>query len=248
MTADCRNIDARRRLARAAILAALIVAVCALTVNAQTTPSTETTPSALFQNSTLTSTTNTINVTQLPVVTSKGTSYFNLTIPFDVSEATDGTITITPGTPQQTAAPRASTDSFKAGTYRGPDDSTELITVSGPGVAPNGSTVWTIAPATGSSGCLVPYSAMWYDVGTDTAENPLYLKRLKGLGLTAGAIQFGTGAAGPNCDPNGNWYTDTLLGFSQTGNALTIASYSYWNGNLNDSPTQVDQRTYTLVQ
>jgi hypothetical protein len=239
MTATCKNVDARCRVARAARLAALIVVTCALALNAQTVPY------ALFQNSTLTSTTNTINVTQLPVVTSKGTSYFNLTIPFDVSETTDGTITITPGTLQQTAAPRPSTDSFKGGTYKGPDDSTELITVSGPGVGPNGSTVWTIAPATGSSGCLVPYSAVWYDVGTNITANPLY-PRLKSDKITStGTVSFGTGSTNNNvCNPANNWYTDSLLGFSQVGNTLTVSSYSNGNG---DSSTPLDQRTYTLV-
>ncbi len=236
MNVVCTTSELRIRIARSAILAAFAVVACALGLSAQTTPA------AMVQNSTLSGTTNTINITQLPVVTSKGTIiYDNVIIEFDVAD--DGTLTIGSGFPQITAAPRPIVNGFVAGTYLGPDDKTELITVSGPSVGPNGSTVWTISPGPGSSGCLLPYSATWYDVGSNTANNPLYTKWLKPLGFSGPQLmQFGVGG-GNTCNPNLAWEADTLLAFSQVGKALTITSYSQNGGNTS---TPVDQRTYIL--
>ncbi len=235
MKLACTTSDLPGRIARAAILAVFSLVASVLGLSAQT-------PSALVQNSTLSGTTNTINITQLPVVTSKGTIiYDNVVIQFDVAD--DGALTITSGFPQITLAPRPIVNGFVAGTYLGPDDKTELITVSGPSVGTDGYTVWTISPGPGSSGCLVPYSATWYDVGSNTAANPLYANRLKPDGITGPQLlQFGTGKAN-TCNPNDDWGTNTLLGFSQVGKTLTISSYTGYTG---DSPTVVDQRTYIL--
>src|SRR5581483_8045118 len=63
-----------------------------------TTPTTY----AEFQYATLTGTNNTINATMVPVVTPGGTVYKNLT--FQVIVATNGVITIVPGSPTVVAS------------------------------------------------------------------------------------------------------------------------------------------------
>src|ERR1700733_7610163 len=79
----------------------------------------QTTPSALFQQSTLTGSNNTITATQIPVVTSSGAViYLNATIQFNVDG--NGNLTISSGSPQITPAPTVVNGSFKAGTYVGP--------------------------------------------------------------------------------------------------------------------------------
>ena len=233
MSAVCRNFDSRRRIARAAIMAGFFVVSSALAVSAQTTPS------ALVQNSTLSGTTNTINITQLPVVTSTGKIiYDNVVIQFDVAD--DGALTVAKGFPQFTPSPEPIDNGFKAGTYVGPDDSTELITVYGPGVDPSGATVWSLGPASKASGLLCPITATWYDVGTKLSNNMIY-PRLKAAGITSTMLQYGTGHGSDGC--GGQWETNSLLGFSQTNGALTITSFSFDGGTGNVS---TDTKTYRL--
>src|SRR5580658_421818 len=62
---------------------------------------------AEFQFATLTGTNNTINATMVPVVTPSGTTYKNLT--FTVNVATNGAITIAPGSPTAVATPATQT-------------------------------------------------------------------------------------------------------------------------------------------
>jgi hypothetical protein len=199
-------------------------------------------PYALMQDSTLTGTGNTINVTQLPVVTTSGISYVDLTILFDVSAT--GVLTVAAGYPQVVPAPEPIINGFEAGTYLGPNDPTELIQVSGPGVAPSGVTAWSITPATGSSGCIYPSTATWYDVGTNLKNNPLY-PRIKAAGLTSTLWQYGVGASSESyyCGST-YWETNTLMGFSQTGNVLTISSFT---NASKDQNTPVDTQTFVIT-
>jgi hypothetical protein len=239
MIVFCTSMFSCRCVSRLAATLTILITVCTIAAQSQTPPY------ALIQDSTLTATTNTINVTQLPVVTTAGIMYVDLTIVFDVSA--NGTLTLASGYPQQTPAPRPIINGFEAGTYLGDNDSTELITVSEPGVAPNGVTAWSIAPAAGSSGCIYPYSAVWYDVGTTLKNNPLYLTRIKPAGITSTLLQYGVGAAGTGCGSTIDiyeWGTSSLLGFSQTGNILTVSSFTN-NGVDQDKP--VDTQTFTLT-
>lgn len=194
--------------------------------------------SAQFQNSTLSGSGNSINITQLPVLTSSGKFvYWNVLIEFDV--ASNGTLTIASGYPQFLRSPEPIINGFKAGTYLGPDDVYELITVNGPGVAPSGVTVWALGPAPNAASCLDPYTATWYDVGTNLASNPLY-SRLKAAGITSTLMQYGTGDG--NCSYP-QWGTNALLGFSQTNGALTITSFT---DNGKDYNVPQDVQTFQL--
>lgn len=192
-------------------------------------------PYALFQNSTITGTTNTINVTQLPVViaTATGTQtiYNNVTIQFDV--AADGSLIYSASSPTVTLAARPNSSTFRAGTYDAPA-STNPITVSGPATTSGGGTEWSIAAQTSS--CQDVTSAAWY-VGT-LANSPYYA-RVKAAKAPASGFSYGVGSGA--CS-GADWGSNVLLGLAQVGNQLTIFSFTF---NGVDQAEPVAQVTYS---
>jgi hypothetical protein len=222
----------RRRVARFATMFALFTSLGAGAASAQAPPY------ALMQDSTLTGTGNTINVTQLPVVLSTGTIYVDLTILFDV--AADGTLTVAPGYPIQVAAPSTIDDGFMAGNYATTTTGSAIVTVAGPGVARNGATIWSLSPY--GQTCANPDSATWYDVSAITTS-PIY-SRLKAAGITSTQFyQFGVNGSG-GCNNTSTWQSDGLLGFSQTGSTITISSFT---NSGKDQSTPAATTTFTKV-
>ncbi|MGD0986445.1 MAG: hypothetical protein ABR874_01460 [Candidatus Sulfotelmatobacter sp.] len=233
------NPTSRRR---AAICAAtfILFALCAVCASAQAPPY------ALFQDSTLTSTTNTINVTQLPVVTTTGTSYVNVVIEFDVSS--DGTLSVAPGYPQITPAATPLVLGFEAGNYFGGGaQSSYGIDVSGPGVGQGGNTEWSLAVSSNGN-YTFPSNAVWFVVG-NIKNSPLYSRIEKAKIDTQGWDAFGT-VGSDECLSGecGTYWTDkTLIGLAQIGNQLSISSFTTTNGTTQtDSSTAVDSITYCL--
>jgi hypothetical protein len=196
-------------------------------------------PYALFQYSSLTGSGNTINATEVPVVTSSGqTIYVNLDLQFNVDSV--GNLTLTPGYPKFTPAPILLTDSFMAGKYVGPSTifgGNMIVNVSGPGVMSGGATQWSLSSASGAYVYTYPSSATWY-VGP-LASSPL-AARLSKANLTSTAWSYGIGSS----VYGGVWSTGTLIGVSQVGNTITIVSFTR---NGVDSNLPVDQVTYTLA-
>jgi hypothetical protein len=207
----------------------------------------ETTPTyyAEFQYATITGTTNTINATMVPIVTSTGTVYKNLTLA--VTVAANGTVTVVPGSPTIVAAPSQVASSFKAGNYVGPstvNDGKNLITVSGPGTVIGGATLWSLTAAAGADSCTYPASATWYVGSPTSTSNPMYA-RLQAAKITSTAYSYGTGGeSDSSCNVSGNWGGGTLIGVSQTGNQLIISSFS--TSGIFDKASPVDSVTYTL--
>jgi hypothetical protein len=239
------NLHFARGSARAILLAALSTVACTVAIHAQTleteTAATPTPPYSLFEYSVLTGTGNTITATWLPVITSTGqTIYENVTLQFDVDSK--GNLTISPGYPQVIQSPPSLTSSFRAGKYLGPNaycpSSQATVNVSGPGIAPGGATEWSLAVAN-TCAETYPSSATWY-VGP-IANNP-WASRLKAAGITSTAWSYGIGT-GYNF--NGHWAPGTLIGVSQTGNAITFVSFTASGADHN---TPVDQITYILSQ
>jgi hypothetical protein len=239
MTTAHTCLNLRRRAARFDSMMILFTLLCAIAASAQAP---QTPPYALLQNSTLNGTGNTLTSTYLPVVTSKGIIYVDLTVLFDV--AADGTLTVS--SMKQTKAATPIINGFVPGVYLGPDDSVEFITVSGPGVTVGGATEWSLAPGPKSEGCLYPSNAVWYDVGTPIKNSPIYT-RLQKAGITSTQFaQYGTGAAQDNTSCQGsNWATNSLLGFAEVGgDSLVISSFTV---NGKDQNTPVETKTYCLV-
>jgi hypothetical protein len=208
----------------------------------QIEPATTTAPYALFQFATLTGTGNSVTGVLVPVVLSNGTIiYDNVTLTFDVSST--GALTV--GSLAVAAAPTPVISSFAKGQYVGPstiNGGKNIINVSGPGVASGGVTEWSLAAASGASCYTYPATATWY-VGP-LADNPL-AARVKAAGINTTSTTMYFGIASEACVYSGYWETGTLIGVSQTGNSLTIASFSYEGSK--DYSTIQDQITYTLV-
>jgi hypothetical protein len=228
--------------ARLTAIAAMLAGACPLMVNAQEAAAAGP-PYAQFSNSTLTASLNTIVASWVPVVTATGTTYQNVTIVFNVNAS--GNLTVAPGYPQIVAAPSVIVSNFEAGTYVGPSSvysGNALISVSGPGVTTGGATEWSLAVATGANGCTYPTSATWY-VGKLT-NNPLY-SRIKAAGITSTAWNYGIIGSDQCTIDGGLWDTGALIGLSQTGNTITIVSFT---SGVTDHNVPIDQITYTLKQ
>ena len=241
MIAFCRSLYSGRRVALLAMFAFLLTAAWTVSAragaraNLASTPATPpaTPPYALFQNSTLTSSGNTIIANNLPVVTTGGIIYDNVTIQFDV--AADGTLTVSSGYPQITLAPSVQSTAFQAGNYGLANDGGTQVVVSGPGITNGGSTEWSLQQNPGAS-CPNPPSAAWY-VGP--IKNSPYYIRIKAAGVPLTGFSYGI--SGSTCG-GATWGANSLLGFSQTGSQMSIVSFTF---NGVDQSQQVAQVSYS---
>ncbi len=219
---------------------------CALLMASIGSAFAQTPPYALLQYSTLTGTGNTITATQVPLVIATGvTVYVNLTIQFAVDS--NGNVTIVSGYPQEIPAPILISSGFKAGAYVGPSTILSggmIVAVAGPGVTDGGATQWTLSAGSGATSCTTPLSASWY-VGP-IASNP-WASRIAAAKITSTSWSYGI-ASGPGCNTTGisllNW-NSALIGVSQVGNTLTIASFTTNSTDFSDPQAQI---TYTLKQ
>jgi hypothetical protein len=207
-------------------------------------PSASITPYASFESSTLSGSGNALTASRVPVVQSDGTVvYKDVTVQFSVDS--DGKLTLA-GPAEVLPSPLLITGGFIAGNYMGPSPlggGKFFITVSGPSVAHGGATKWSLAATTGAAPCTYPTSATWY-VGP-LSSSPL-AARLQKAGITSTAWSYGIEDSPQSCQPTyGNdWYPGTLIGVSQTGNAITIASFSFIGSS--DSNYPIDEIAYTL--
>jgi hypothetical protein len=225
-----KTLNCMRRTAGRATILIVSTAACTIAAHSQTPPY------LLFQYSTLTSSGNAITATWVPVVTASGTVYKDITLLFNLDSA--GVLTLAPGYPAVVASPASLASSFKAGKYQGPGSmSNYVMTINGPGITTGGATEWSLAAVPGVPYYSYPISATWY-VGPITS-NPL-AARLKAAGITSTAWSYGIANSACGCS---QWLTNTLIGVSQTGNALTIVSFTS-NG---DHSEPIDQITYTLT-
>jgi hypothetical protein len=221
------------RSARVAVFLVAAAAACAVAAHAQTPPY------SLFEYSTLTASGDKVTATWVPVITSKGTIFKNVTLLFEVDSS--GNLTLAPGYPEVVPSPAPVVSAFKAGNYAGPASVYHgdfVIVVAGPGVTVGGATEWTVTAPTGVDIYTYPGSGTWY-VGP-LATNPL-AARLKAAGITSTAWSYGVAGS----QWRGAWAANTLVGVSQVGNTITFVSFTNPNG---DHSEPVDQITYTLSQ
>jgi hypothetical protein len=193
-------------------------------------------PVILPQYSSITSTDGTIQASRLPVTYNGKTYYVDLTLALTAEVSTKGVVTIA-ATPTSVPSPILIVDNFKAGTYVGPSTvlgGKAIIVVSGPSPLPNGGTAWTLASAPDSNVDTYPGMAVWYV--ESIANNPL-ASRIEAAKITSPDYAYGVGSGGL-------WCNDSLLGFSQVGNTLSISEFS----DCGDNETPIDTITYTLQQ
>jgi hypothetical protein len=218
----------------------------AQTTDSSATSATTTAPYALFQDSTITSSGNTINASCVPTVVGTKVYYWNVAVQFEVSAT--GTLSLA-GAPTVIQCPLVNSGNFKAGQYMAPPAviSDAIINVSGPAVGPGGTTKWSLAAAPGANGCTYPPTATWY-VGP-IASSP-YLTRIQAAKVPPdiqSAWYFGIGGEN-GC--GSDWDNNSLLGLSQIGNTITIVSFTPNDGGAyqppRDQPEPVDTITYSL--
>ncbi len=204
-------------------------------------------PAPQFQYASITGSGNIITATRVPVVNVSGqTIYQDIVLQFDTDA--NGNLTITAGYPTFNPSPNLLVSSFQAGKYTGPRsvaNGKASVTVSGPGVTPGGATMWSINSNSDSDPCTYPMSATWY-VGPN--DNNALAARLQKVGITSTAWSYGVSGAGiaSSCGSQFfNWGNGAIIGVSQVGNTITIASFTK---NSFDSASPVDQITYTLSQ
>lgn len=209
-------------------------------------------PSAAFQFATITGIGNTITASRVPITISPGkTIYKNITFKFNLDP--EGNLFLPEGNPQIEDAPQLVISSFRAGKYNGPGSvlsGKTPVYIDGPGALAGGAASWSLSSAAGADVCVYPGSATWY-VGP-IESNPV-AARLRSAGITSPAWSYGV-ASGPEFSQrcgngtqitNGLWETGTLIGVSQSGVAVTIASFT---NNRRDSAAPVAQITYRLEE
>jgi hypothetical protein len=244
-----RSLNSGRRTVRLALTVMVFSAVASV-ARAQA-------PQAFFERSTVTGSGNTITATNVPVVISGVTVYVNVTMQFNVGS--NGNLTLSSGYPQVVAAPNLLSASFMAGTYVGPSsvfNGKAIVTVSGPGVADGGASTWSLSATTGADPCIYPSSATWYVGPIASSPVAARLKTAGTAGITSTAWSYGV-ASGPFINSfcqtadgktfnTSLWGPGTLIGVSQSGNAITIASFTDCAGFCKDSNAPVGQITFTL--
>ena len=117
------------------------------------------------------------------------------------------------------------------------------MTVTGPGVGPEGATPWSLTPASGANRATYPQSVTWYT--GPIANNPL-AARLKKANITSSFYSYGIVGFNPSCAAGsyGYFLSGALVGLSQVEGSLTIVSFT--NSAGSDSPIPLSEITYTL--
>lgn len=235
-----------RRVVSAWTVFAVIFATVGLVIAHAQGPTPATPPYALFQYSNLSGSANTLTATRVPVVTAPGkTIYLDLTLQFDVNS--DGNLTLSSGYPQVFLSPALVESPFVPGRYVGPStylSGKAILDVIGPRAVAGG-TMWLTSIATGGHQYTYPISATWY-VGP--IESSPYAARLKKAGIISTAWPWSYGVTGLSvcsdpCWERWGYNANILIGVTQIGNTLTIASFTYRG---QDTSTPVDQITYKL--
>lgn len=218
-------------------IAALSTALPGSAQSADTAAASSTNNAYFEDAATIVGGTNSLTLTRVPVSAGGKTYYWDITIPFLVDS--DGAVVVQPI--DEVKSVLFVDSAFEAGSYVGPPTilgGLAKIALAGPGVFNGSYTEWTISTVSGANGCTYPASAALFVVPA-LSDSPIY-SRLKKAGITSNAWSYGT-AASTGCYYT--WPSNGIIGVSQVGNTLTIASFT--NGGT-DQNTPVDQITYTL--
>lgn len=221
------------------ITAILAMSSIALPVAAQTPEASSGPNNAYFEDATIVGGTNSITITRVPVSAGGKTYYRDITIPFLV--ASDGSVIAQPL--DEVTSVVFIDSALEAGTYAGPAtvlSGQAKIALAGPSVFENSYTEWTVSSISGAAGCTYPASGAFYVVPA-LSDNPIY-SRLQKANITSMAWFYGTDN---NVNCYNQWPPNGIIGVSQVGNTLTIASFS---DNVGDHPNPVAQITYTLTK
>jgi hypothetical protein len=132
----------------------------------------------------------------------------------------------------QAPSPPVLSANFKAGIYVAPNDPRYGFALTGPGsVSGNVATKWEVNATPTKlfayGDCGVP--AVFY-VGP-LGDNPFYAARLKPGGITNTEYSYGIVGSPAAC--NAPYATNAIVGFSQSGGELSVASFTDASGDHN---------------
>jgi hypothetical protein len=188
---------------------------------------------------------NIVTLFRTPVTVGAATTYWDITIEVTPTLNTSGVVTGFKTATSAVHSPTLLVGAFKAGIYQGPagiDSGGMGLTLTGPGIG-SGVTTWSIATAPGYDPCTIPGTAEFW-VGPLTSS--AIAARLKAAKITSTDWSFGemgTYTCYPGAFNENNWPINGILGFSQVGNTITVASFSAYG---TDYSQPVDELTYTL--
>lgn len=227
---------------RSALLAAIAIspaAVPAAALAQSAEPAATSASTVILDYSNVVATGSTIILNRLPIKLPNG-SYIYKDVTINLTASTTGVLTVSPAKPAQTASPPVLSAKFNAGTYVYPSNPNYGLVLVGPSVVSAQSiTRWqTNAEPTLGRYCGIPTT---FYVG-DIKQNPLYATRLKPAGIASTEYSYGIIEDGAAC--NGQWGAGTIIGASQSGDYLTIASFRTTAGQ--DAATPQARYTYRL--
>ncbi len=193
-------------------------------------------PQVYLEDATLNAAGETVTLSRVPVQTSTGSIvYHDITLIF-IPDST-GNLTLEVGYPKFSTSQNLLIGNFKAGKYAANIGGKIYNGVlGGPGVGPSGSTAWSF------SSNYFPASATWY-TGPLTL-NPEYA-RLNTAKITSPAYAYGT-AGSVNCYET-HWSPGVIIGAAQTGNNLTISSFTWSNNNCQLTDYATPQENITWI-
>jgi archaellin len=179
------------------------------------------------QDAGITATSNVITAAHVPVQTSAGTSFFDLSITLTPTMSGATVTGLRATTKSSSPSPSLITDGFMPGTYMDANGTTYTL---GGGQTSGSQTLWSIAVVNMAGPFLA--SANWdTDDGPNNPEYPL-LEKYK---ITTTAFAFGA-SGGQSSLPN-DFNTGHLIGASASGSTISICSFEDGNGSYHTSPT-----------
>ena len=193
-----------------------------------------------LQDSSVTGYGSTVTINRLPISTSSGYVFKDVTITLTT---TDGQGTLAGGAVvTQALSVPLSTSNIVAGTYGLSIATYQQVLVSGPAAIGKGTEAkWTITPAAVYSGPYPCGAPSEFYTGPFNA-NPLY-PRLKAAKINDTEYSYGVIGSGTGC--GSPFAPGAIIGVSQVGNQLQIATFT---NNGQDQSTPVTSYVYGLVQ
>lgn len=136
-------------------------------------------------------------------------------------------------------------NSFRAGIYVLPTSPAYGFALTGPSAVPGRAvSKWEVNPTAGKGeGASISGVPAIFYVGA-LSNNPFYATRLQPAGITN--PEYSYGIVGSPAEGGRPYSTNTIVGFSQSGGQLSIASFTDANGR--DQNVPVVTRTYSLQQ
>ena len=193
-----------------------------------------------LQDATISGSGNTITINNMPVRTSHGTIYRDVTIEIRVDE--NGVVSFAPGArptdiPKpivQAPALPPRVQQFREGTYAAEGGTLMQLTYVKPTFG--GVPLWTFTQFGAQPGPIA--EATWYEGPIVGSPHAAAIRR---AGITSMLYSYGVSTNG-----TGSFAPHSIIGATQTGDELTVVSFRHGCCGNGKSPTGIESYTYTV--